>query len=136
MPWSEDEVARRQRFEAVKSVLAGALGWPYLENLSWFRAWPGGWCLHGRASCAAAGGDQRSINFELPEEVHDPLGSLLLAVERVRKNPERLQAKMRWHCPEHGWEVVLLVGVMHSGCPKCGVYYCEPWPAPAQDEEE
>ena len=114
-----------------KLDLAEALGWHYLENLSWFQAWPGGWTLHGRPAQASSPGAQKSMNFELPG-IEDPVQALRAAIKKVKENPERLREKVRWFCPEHDWEEVVNRGEMHSGCPACGGYYCEPW-APGEE---
>jgi hypothetical protein len=112
-----------------KRVLANLLGWPPFDNLSWYRLWPDGWCLHGRHSVTLGQGEQKSMNFKVPVTEH-PLEALANAVKSVKINPQRLEEKVRWHCPEHGWEKVISRGEMLPGCPKCGVYYCEPWPRP------
>lgn len=133
--WYREERRKYLRLAVGKRSLAEALSWPYLENLSWFQAWPGGWTLHGRGSRPSVGSTgQRSMNFELPG-VSDPAAALSLATEKVRSNPERLKEQVRWYCPSHGWEEIVPRGEMHSGCPECGGYYCEPYPPSGSEKE-
>ncbi len=130
MSWTTEKKRDVAALTALKCKLAEALGWPFFLNLSWFQVWPGGWCLHGRPGVTTGPGDQRSINFELPEEVTDPIRAVGLATQKVKDNPERLNQKIRWYCPEHDWEEIVPRGEMHSGCPQCGSYYCEPYEEP------
>jgi hypothetical protein len=126
MTWHEEERKKRIELERLKSSLAEHLGWPYLENLSWFQLWPGGWCFHGRSGALMKEGDrQKSMNFELPMAVHSPEHSIKVAIKKVQDNPTRLAERVRWYCDEHGWEVIHPRGVMVSGCPTCGTFKCE-----------
>jgi len=76
------------------------------------------------------------MNFELAPAVTDPMEALEIAIQKVKDNPERLDQKIRWYCPLHSWEEIVARGEMHSGCPQCGGYYCEPWPPPPSGLEE
>jgi len=134
MSWYKAEQKKYLQLAVLKRDLAEVLQWPFLPNLSWWQAWPGGWALHGRPAGMGMQDAQRSINFELPESVRDPAEALRLAIEKVAAHPERLGERVRWFCPSHGWEEIVPRGEMHSGCPKCGGYYCEPWPPPAGEE--
>ncbi|MAH47675.1 hypothetical protein CMI37_17780 [Candidatus Pacearchaeota archaeon] len=128
--WTREERENHLRLTSAKMDLAEVLGWPKMDNLSWFPVWPGGWCLLGRAAALSVQDSQRSINFELGEGVGNPVEAVKAAIERIQNSPERLQEKVRWYCPAHSWEEVVLRGHMHSGCPKCGGYFCEPWSPP------
>lgn len=132
--WDPDE-RDSATFAVLKLDLSAALGWPWLPNLSWFQVWPGGWCLLGRPSGIKMQSAQKSINFELPPEVLDAAVALVLAKAKVMLNPDRLKEQVRWYCPEHSWEEIVKRGEMHSGCPQCGGYYCEPYPKPGEGEE-
>ena len=127
MDWKSEDGKKLLMLGRAKVELAEALGWPLYDNLSWFRAWPGGWCLHGRPSVTTGPSEQKSMNFDVPEAVISPWESIRLTTEKVLGNRERLQEMVRWFCKEHEWEQVLPRGEMNSGCPKCGGYYCEPW---------
>jgi len=122
--WREQEKEAAHVILKEKIRLAELLGWPPLENLSWYEVWAGGWCLHGRAARSWSQDAQRSMNFEVEER--RPLEALRAAIDKVKAHPERLEEKVRWFCPEHGWEEVLPRGQMSHGCPICEGYHCEP----------
>jgi|ETNvirenome_6_85_1030632.scaffolds.fasta_scaffold01116_11 hypothetical protein len=130
MAWTEGEREDVVTLTTLKIALAEALDWPFFENLTWFQAWPGGWTLHGRPAITLGQGDQKSINFELGEEARLPSYALGLALQKVKDNPDRLKQQVRWYCPSHEWEAIVPRGEMHSGCPQCGGYYCEPYEEP------
>jgi len=121
-------------FSLLKLTLSLAVNWPYLPNLSWFQLWPGGWCLHGRAAVATPQDAQQSMTFEIAGEVTDPIEALVRATAKVKAHPERLDEKVRWYCQEHGWEEIMPRGHIRAGCPKCGAYYCEPYPPLGEED--
>jgi len=125
MTWRPNEIDKYVKLTALKIELAEALSWPYLENLSWFQTWPGGWCLHGRAGALKPQDAQTSMNFELPPAIHAPDHAIKAAIRKVHENPERLIEKVRWYCEEHGWEEILPRGQMSGGCPTCGFFACQ-----------
>jgi len=125
MAWFAYEKEITLRLHRLKIELAEALEWPCLENLSWFQTWPGGWCLHGRASRITPQDSQRSINFALAELETSPTAAILQALEKVRAHPARVSQRVRWYCAEHGWEEILPRGQMSRGCSTCGLFSCE-----------
>tara|TARA_Y100000034_G_C6658977_1_gene288813 strand:+ start:227 stop:625 length:399 start_codon:yes stop_codon:yes gene_type:complete len=127
MDWKSEKGKKLLRDLELKVELAEAMGWTGLTNLSWWQIWDGGWCLHGKPSRVIGPSGDNSINFELPVSITDSSEALKAAIAKVKAHPERLKEKVRWYCPEHEWEEVLPRGEMHSGCPLCGGYYCEPW---------
>ena len=136
MSWTEEQRESYVDQAFRKQELAELLGWPFFENLTFFQVWPGGWCLHGRAGITIGQGDQKSMNFELPLDIHLPVEALLAVIKKVQANPEKLREQIRWYCPEHEWEVIVPRGEIPHGCPKCGGYYCEPYPRPSAEGEE
>jgi hypothetical protein len=127
MGWAEEQRESYVDQAFRKQELAEVLSWPFFENLTFFQVWPGGWCLHGRPAVTKGQGDQKSMNFELPPDIRSPVDALLAVIKKVQADPKKLQEKIRWYCPEHKWETIVPRGEMHSGCPQCGGYYCEPY---------
>lgn len=131
MNWTGTQKEEAEKLRRSGTELAELLGWPFYENISWFQVWPGGWCLHGRPAVLTGPSDQSSMNFEVTPV--NPHAALRAAIQKVKDNPDRLKEQVRWFCPEHGWEEVVPRGEMHSGCPQCGGYYCEPWLGEAEE---
>jgi hypothetical protein len=136
MTWTPLATETYLKVGTLKHELAQLLDWPFLENLTFFQVWPGGWCLLGRPARMTLSEGQRSMNFELGSTSITAEKALMLAIQKVKAHPERLEEKVRWFCPEHEWEAIIPRGEMHSGCPQCGAYFCEPYPKPELGGEE
>lgn len=124
--YNDHEVRMYIELNDLKMKLCNEIGWPLMYNLTWSQVWQGGWCLHGKGTRIQPSATQYSMNFELDPEELSPAATLRQAIEKVKRNPEKLEKKIRWFCLEHGWEVIRPIGVMASGCPKCFSYSCEP----------